>query len=108
PLCSPSSCFHSLFTPPAPTEICTLSLHDALPISCGHFLIPLEHSKRQAWNTKLPFNVMHRASRSLTLQLRMTRFTHRGLLFHDTVSVKWTSGITFLSTNFLNSMLTLY
>src|SRR5204863_2091644 len=29
---------HFFFTRPATTEIYTLSLHDALPISCGYFL----------------------------------------------------------------------
>src|SRR5205807_9910296 len=35
---TPRTLFFSLFTPPVPTAIYTLSLHDALPISSGRFI----------------------------------------------------------------------
>src|SRR5699024_12648430 len=40
--CSPSSVLLFFFTAPAPPEIYTLSLHDALPISCKAGALPTE------------------------------------------------------------------
>src|SRR5437763_15877041 len=42
PLCPPPPIF-LFFTAPAPTEIYTLSLHDALPIFTGFMLQALQH-----------------------------------------------------------------